>query len=116
MSELTNTPLLQDDKAWAQTTLPIRVCGLGVHSASVLAPSAYLSSSAATIDLVHTILLATHQSLPVPSRDVALEIWSEGQSEPLSGAGAAKERNWDSIMVGEAVESLLAEAKDELGC
>jgi len=30
-----------------------------------------------TADLLHTILPATHQSLPVPSRDVALEIWSE---------------------------------------
>ena len=59
-------------------------------------------------------------SLPVPSRDVALEIWSEGHSEePLSGAGAAKERNWDSIKVSVAVESFLAEAVDDeerLGC
>jgi len=70
MSEVTNTPLLQDDKAWAQATLPIRVGGLGVRSASVLAPSAYLSSYTATADLVHTILPDTHQSLPVPSRDV----------------------------------------------
>jgi len=64
-----------------------------MHSASVLATSAYLSSSAATADLVHTILPATHQSLPVPSRDVALEIRSEGHSEvPLSGAVAEKEK------------------------
>ena len=41
-------------------------------------------------------------------------MWSEGHSEePLSGAGAVKERNWDSIKVGVAVESLLAEAVDE---
>ena len=73
-SEVTNTPLLQDNnKARAQATLPIRVGGLGVRSASVLAPSAYLSSSAAIADLVHTILHATPQSLPVPSRD-----WKSG--------------------------------------
>jgi len=59
ISEITNTLLLQDDMAWAQATLP-RVGGLEVYSASVLAPSAYLSSSAATADLVHTILPATH--------------------------------------------------------
>ena len=63
---------------------------------------------------MHTILLP-HQSLPIRSCDVALEIWSEGHSEePLSGAGAVKERNRDSIKVVVAVESLLAESsKDE---
>ena len=84
MSEVTNTPLLRDGKAWAQATLPIRVGGLGVRSASVSAPSAYLSSSAATAE-PSTTLPATHQSLPVPSRDVALEIWSESHSEEPPG-------------------------------
>ena len=114
MSEVTNTPLLQDHKVWAQATLPVRVGGLGMRSASVLVPSAYLSSSAATADFVHTILPATHHSLSVPSRDVALDIWSEGHSEEhLSGAGAVKERKWDSTKVGVAAESLLAEAADD---
>ena len=70
---------------------------------------------------MHTILLP-HHSLPIRSCDVALEIWSECHSEePLSGAGAVKERNWDNIKVGVVVESLLAEAalqmmRKELGC
>ena len=33
--------------------------------------------------------------------------------EPLAGADAAKERNWDSTKVGVVVESLLAEAADD---
>ena len=74
----------------------------------------------ATADLVHTILPATHQSLPVPSCDVALETWSESHSEePLSGADAVKERNWDGIEVGVAVESCwlrLQMMRKELGC
>ena len=62
---------------------------------------------------MHTILLPYH-SLPVPSCDVALEIWSEGHNEEtLSGAGAVKERNWDSMKVGVAVVSLLAEAAED---
>ena len=61
---------------------------------------------------MHTILLP-HHSLPVPSCDTALEIWSESHSEkPLSSAGTVKQRNWDSIKVGVAVQSLLAEAAD----
>ncbi len=56
MSELTNTPLTLDVKARAQATLPVRFGGLGVRGVVVLAPSAYLSSSAATADLVDAIL------------------------------------------------------------
>ncbi len=57
MSEITNTPLTLGIKARAQTTLPVRFGGLGVRSAAVLAPAAYLSSSAATADLVDAIQL-----------------------------------------------------------
>ncbi len=64
MSKITNTPLTLNVKAWAQATLPVRFGGLGVRSATVLAPSAYLSSSAATA--VDAILPPTHQYLPFP--------------------------------------------------
>jgi len=84
-------------------------------SASALAPSAYLQSSAATADLVHIILPATHQSLPVLSHDAALESWSEGHiEEPLLGTGAEKKRNWDRVKADVAAHSLLDEAADDV--
>ena len=58
-----------------------------------LAPSPYLSSSAATADLVSPILPTTHQSLPVPSIDAALQRWSKGHSESAPiGADAVREK------------------------
>ena len=88
-SSVTNTPLIQNDKAWTQASLPVRLGGLGVRRATQVAPSAYLSSSAATADLVSNLLPTSHQSLPVPSSDVALAKWSEGHNcSPPVDAGA----------------------------
>ncbi len=115
MSEITNTLLTLDVKAWAQATLPVRFSGFGVCSAAVLAPSAYLSSSAATADLVDAILPPTHQSLPVPSCDTAIQVWSQGHdNDSLVGASAEKERNWDNIKAIKVAESLLNEASDDI--
>ena len=71
-SSVTNIPLVQDEVAWIQASLPVRLGGLGVHHALQVAPSAYLSSLASTADLVSAILPTSHQSLPVPSSDIAL--------------------------------------------
>ena len=115
LSSVTNTPLLQNDKAWMQATLPVRFGGLVVSRAVQLAPSAYLSSSAATADLVSAILPTTHQSLPVPSIDAALQRWSEGHSEsPPIGAGAVREKYWEEIRTANAAEILLDGATDEV--
>ena len=115
LSSVTNTPLLQNDKAWMQATLPVRFGCLGVSRAIQLAPSAYLSSSAATADLVSAILPTTHQSLPVPSIDAALQRWSECHSEsPPIGAGAVREKYWEEIRSANAAETLLDGATDEV--
>ncbi len=45
-----------DDNAWNQVSLPVKAGGLGIRSAVQLAPSAFLSSAAASSDLVHHIL------------------------------------------------------------
>ena len=115
LSSVTNTPLLQNDKAWMQATLPVRFGGLGVSRAVQLAPSAYLSSSAATADLVSAILPTTQQSIPVPSIDAALQRWSKGHSEsPPIGAGAVREKYWGEIRTANAAETLLDGATDEV--
>ena len=48
LSRITNCPLVQNEKAWLQAALPVKFGGLGVFRAAQVAPSAYLSSTAAT--------------------------------------------------------------------
>ena len=49
LSKILNVDL--DDSQWTQTSLPVQMGGLGVRSASMLAPSAFLASAAATLSL-----------------------------------------------------------------
>ena len=115
LSSVTNTPLLQNDRAWSQATLPVRFGGLGVRRAVHLAPSAYLSSSTATAELVSAILPKSHLSLPVPSSDVALVKWSvDHNGSPPSSAGAKREKNWDTIKTANSAKSMLDDATDEV--
>jgi len=65
-----------------------------------VAPSAYLSSLALTADLVSAILPTSHQSLPVPSYDLALTMWSLDHSGSVpNSAETFKEKNWDGIIL-----------------
>ena len=90
-------------------------CGLGVRRAVQLAPSAYLASTAATAELVSTILPSTHHSLPVPASVLALKKWSEGHNcVPPTGTEAMKERNWDIISAEATASSLLEGASDDV--
>ena len=114
---VTNTPLAQDEAAWIQASLPVKMGGLGVRRASQVAPSAYLSSSASTAYLVSAILPTSHQSLPVPSSDAVLTLWSHGHSVPIPlGLDAFKEKKWDSIITTNTASSLLEGAGNETEC
>jgi len=44
------------DSEWLQASLPVRHGGLGIRSAQMLAPSAFLASAASTHDLQQSIL------------------------------------------------------------
>ena len=98
ISSVTNTPLTQKDEAWLQATLPVRFGGLGVRSAAHVAPSAYLSSTAASADLVSALLPESNHSDLFPFSEAALARWSEGHSDaPPTGAGAKIQKNWDGM-------------------
>ena len=56
VSTLTNTYLHKDGPAWLQGMLPVKLGGLGIHRAVDVAPSAFLTSTSSTTDLVQTIL------------------------------------------------------------
>jgi len=54
LSSILNVDL--SDIQWLQAYLPIRRGGLGIKSAAMLAPSAFLASAASTHDLQQSIL------------------------------------------------------------
>ena len=72
ISSITNCPSVQDEKAWLQASVPVKLGGLGIWRAVQVAPSAYLSSTAATSNLVTAFLPNSHHSIPVPSADITL--------------------------------------------
>ncbi len=106
MSEITNTPL----KVLAQATLLVRFGGLGARywllQHTCLPPMPLPTRCHPT---------STHQSLPVPFYDTAIQVWSQGHdNDSLVGASAEKERNWDNIKAIKVAESLLNEASDDI--
>ena len=56
LADIANISLDANDLAWAQAVLPVWSEGLGVRSASQLAPSAFLASAAGSSELTHRIL------------------------------------------------------------
>ena len=70
------------DSAWSQASLPVRCGGLGVRSATLLAPSAFLASAAGSADLVHDILPPRLQNASYQVQVEALECWSQGHNAP----------------------------------
>ena len=83
-----------------------------MRQAVQVTPFSYLSSSAATVDLVSAFLPTTHQSLPTPYSDVALTKWSQGHDgTPPAGAEAMKEKKWDDIVTSNTASTLLEDAR-----
>ena len=80
-----------------------------------LAPSAFLASVAASLSLIKTIVPAHLQSLPVPHKDLALTMWSQGhENPPPSGTAARVQKSWDMCKVVKTAESLLENAPDDM--
>ena len=83
MGTIANTCL--EDNAWNQASLPVKADGLGIRSAVQLAPSAFLSSAAASADLVRHILPPRFGPQDLLHINSALASWS-GQSS-TGGSG-----------------------------
>ena len=67
-----NVNLDHNSGSWIQASLPISLGGLGIRSAVQLAPSCFLSSAAASQDLVDKILPSYLAQLPILYEDEAL--------------------------------------------
>ena len=115
LGSVTNTLLTENDPAWMQASLPVKLGGLGVRSAAQVAPSAYLASVAATEELVSLISPINHRALPAPSVDVAMAKWSQEDTlTPPQGLAAFRQKNWDEISASASASALLESAESEV--
>ena len=113
VSTITNTHFSEDDPAWTQATLPVKFGGLGIRSAVLLAPSAFLASAAAAYDLVHLIIPPHFRSFSIPSVDDARALWSQGHDlSPPEGTVQQHQKAWDTIKVMGIADHLLENASD----
>ena len=63
-----------------------------------IAPSAYLASTAASIDLVHCIVPTHLCDVPLPNYDEAEAQWSKGHSHSSpEGKARSRQKSWDSV-------------------
>ena len=111
VSTITNTHL--NNKAWTQASLPVKAGGLGIRSAEHLAPSAFLSSTSASNELVHHILPPRFGSEDLSQVETALTFWSQGHDSPPPPSPASHlQKAWDSCRVEAAADTLLENARD----
>ena len=113
LSRITNCDI--SESAWLQASLPISAGGLGIRSVSMLAPSAFLASAAATRDLQDAILgydpLLTTDGAVLSCEDA----WSDlADSNPPPSEQATKQRSWGKIVVEECRARLEVSAKDQV--
>lgn len=102
------------DMQWQQAALPVRDGGLGIRSAVMLAPSAFLASAAGTMELQNHILPPTVSIIPDKSVESTLSIWSERSRAPTPlGAAANIQRNWDAACTEQVKRELLDAASDK---
>ena len=107
LGSVTNILLKENDPAWMQACLPVKLGGLGVRRAVQVAPSAYLASVAAMEELVSLTSPADLRALPAPSVDVAMSQWSqENTLTPPQGMSAFRQKNWDGISTAASVSAL----------
>lgn len=92
-----------DDKAWNQASLPVKAGRLGIRSAVQLSPTAFLSSAAASADLVWHILPPCFKSQDLLLIDSALASWSvdQDQDHPPPVALASHRQNTTIIYLQE---------------
>ena len=115
MSEVTNTAIVCDDRAWTQAILPVKLGGVGVHSAVEVAPSAYLASLHASFALIQTILPVQLSSFTPISLADTLSSWSVSHDfmPPVSDC-VCKQESWDQLRVVAAADKLLESAMDDI--
>lgn len=99
------------DVQWSQASLPVHKGGLGVRSACMLAPSAFLASAAATLPLQEAILAPSALSMNNEDKAVkdALIVWHELTNAPEPSDTCRRvQRAWDEQISNTVFQTLLS--------
>ena len=103
-----------DDTQWDQAALPIKWGGLGIRRTVQLAPSAYLASAAASVQLVSAILPIRMGGISDPHRDHALSVWTSlGGSNHPTGLAMNSQKAWDGPIVRHVFDRVFSMAQDD---
>ena len=115
LGEIVNINIADDDAAWTQASLPVGSGGLGVRSATQLAPSAFLASAAGCTTIVLELLPPRLRETAYYAREDTLQVWSEGleASAPLA-ADTPSQKAWDAPRVAASLKALQAAAPDSV--
>ena len=115
LSSLLNVNLDYGTTAWVQASLPVRMGGLGIRRAVQLAPSCFLSSAAASRDLVDHILPAHLSRSPLLYVDQANAAWSSAYPDLLQPPAdvCSVQKAWDTPVTQATFDSLLCGAPDD---
>jgi hypothetical protein len=101
------------DSGWLQASLPVSSGGLGVRSAVMLAPSAFLASAAGSASISQTLLPDRCHSQAGPIQARAIEAWTSllpTPVDPPSGIATYQQKCWDTPVVEGCFTSLLSSA------
>ena len=99
---------LNDDQ-WAQASLPVRNGGLGIRSAQMLAPSAFLAAAASTLELQQSTLPPSIQTLADKSTETVELSWAAlpGASKS-TGKQPCIQKAWDGLVSVNQVTRILS--------
>jgi len=99
---------LSDDQ-WAQASLLVRNGGLGIRSAQMLAPSAFLASAASTLELQQSVLPPSIQTLADKSTETVELSWAalSGASKP-TGKQSCIQKAWDGLVSANQMTHILS--------
>ena len=78
LGKIANISISNDDPAWAQASLPVNSGGLGIRSATQLAPSAFLASAVCCAKVTQQLLPSELRKAPYQAWEDALRVWREG--------------------------------------
>ena len=103
-----------NENRWNQASLPVRWGGLGIRSAVMLAPSAYLASAAGTLELTSRILPDRLGDSEDSYFKSAMDVWS------ISSGGLdyttivpSSQRSWDDVCGRSVSDDLLNNSTNE---
>ena len=113
LGEIANINIADNDIAWAQASLPVGSGGLGVRSATQLAPSAFLASAAGCASITQELLPPRLRDTAYHARDDTLQVWREGLDVPPPlAADASRQKAWDAPRVAASFKALQEATQD----